>query len=187
VTGWSNRYSRGSIWTLRGGLNDVRIGGIGNVLVPGRTESGEDFAADRTGAIEEGVLTTTVDTERGGGIAATHDRLLKASFRTALVSTSVGRMVMEQSADRAGLYLFFGLRRRVTKTPALSALRRLGGRVGGSNRTGAGEKSDGLAETGNMKWVNRHNPRGCGLLSPFRQISLQESSPKYGEVNSIAD
>jgi len=56
------------------------IGGIGNVLVPWRTESGEDFAADGTGVIERGVLTTTVDTERRGGIAASHDRLLKDPF-----------------------------------------------------------------------------------------------------------
>jgi len=42
-------------------------------LVPRRAESGEDFAADRTGAIERAGLTTTVDTERRGGIAASHD------------------------------------------------------------------------------------------------------------------
>jgi hypothetical protein len=76
-------------------------------LVPSRTESGEDFAADGTGAIEGGVLATTVDAERGGGIAASYDRLLKASFRTALVSAPVGRTVMEESADRASLCLLF--------------------------------------------------------------------------------
>ena len=88
-------------------MREARIGGVGNILVPGRTESGEDFAADGTGAIEGGVLATTVDAERRGGIAASYDRLLKASFRTALVSASVGRPVMEESADRASLCLFF--------------------------------------------------------------------------------
>jgi len=96
-----------AVGPCEGGLREARIGGIGNVLVPGRMESSEDYAADRTDAIEAGMLTTTVDTERGGGIAASHDRLLKASFWTALVSTSVGRTVMEESADRAGLCLFF--------------------------------------------------------------------------------
>jgi len=80
--------------------------GIGNVLVSRRTESREDFAADETGSIERGVLTTTVDTERGGGVAASHNRLLKAPFRTALVSTSVGGAVMEESADWTRLCLF---------------------------------------------------------------------------------
>jgi len=60
-------------WTLRGGLGRAHLGGIGNVLVPRRMESRGDFAADGTGAIEKGVVTTTVDTERGGGVAATHD------------------------------------------------------------------------------------------------------------------
>jgi len=107
VPGWSGRNSRVNSWTLRGDLGGARIAGIGNVLVPRRTESGKDFAADGTGSIERGVLTSTVDTERGGGVAASHDRLLKAAFRTALVSTSVGRAVMEESADRASLCLFF--------------------------------------------------------------------------------
>jgi len=106
VPGWSSRYSWVSSCTVRGGLREARIGGIGNVLVPSRTESGEDFAADGTGAIEGGVLTTTVDTERRGGIAASHDRPLKASFQTALVSASVGGTVLEESADRASLCLF---------------------------------------------------------------------------------
>jgi len=87
-------------------LREAGIRGIGNVLVPRRIESGEGFAADRTGAIEGGVLTPTVDTERRGGIAASHDRLLKASFRIALVSTSVGGTMVEESADRASLCLF---------------------------------------------------------------------------------
>ena len=53
------------------------------------------------------MLATTVDPERGGGIARSYDRLLKASFRTALVSASVRRTVMEESADRASLCLLF--------------------------------------------------------------------------------
>ena len=73
VSGWSGRYSWVNSWTLRSGLGGAHIGGIRNVLVPRRVESGEDFAADGTGAIERGMLTTTVDTERGGGVAATHD------------------------------------------------------------------------------------------------------------------
>ena len=88
-------------------MREACIGGIGNVLVTRRTESGEDFAADGRGAIEGGVLTTTVDTERGGAIAASYDILLNSSFRTALVSTSVGRTLMEEGADWAGLSLFF--------------------------------------------------------------------------------
>jgi len=76
-------------------------------LVTRRTEGGEDFKAGGTGAIERGVLTPTVDTERRGGVAASHERLVKALLRTALVSTSVGGMVMEESADRACLCLFF--------------------------------------------------------------------------------
>ena len=106
VSGWSSRYGWVNSWTLRGVLGEAHLGGIGNVLVPRRTESGEDFAADGTGAIKRGMLPTTVDTERGGGIAATHNRLLKAPFRAALVSTSVGGAGMEESADRAGLCLF---------------------------------------------------------------------------------
>jgi len=58
----------------------------------------------------------------------------------------------------------------VTKTPALFALRGLGGRVGGSDSMGAGERSDGFAEPGNMKCVDRHNNRGCALLRPFRRM-----------------
>jgi len=53
------------------------------------------------------MLTTTIDTGRGRGVAATHDRLLKAPFRTALSSTSVGGAMMEESGDRASLCLFF--------------------------------------------------------------------------------
>jgi len=106
VPGWSGRYSRVNGWPLRGGLGGARIGGIRNVLIPRRTESAEDFAADGTGSIERGMLTTTVDTERGGGVAASHNRLLKAPFWTALVSTSVDGAVMQESADRASLCLF---------------------------------------------------------------------------------
>ena len=73
VSGWCGRHSWVNSWTLRGGLGWAHIRGIGNVLVPRRTESREDFAADGTGAIEGGVLTTTVDTERGGGVAATYN------------------------------------------------------------------------------------------------------------------
>jgi len=87
-------------------LGEAHIGGIGNTLVPRRTERGADFATDGTGAIARGVLTTAVDIERGGGVAASHNRLLKAPFRTALVSTSVGGAMMEESADLASLCLF---------------------------------------------------------------------------------
>ena len=80
VPGWRGRYSWVDSWTLRGGLGVAHVGGIWNVLVPRRMESGEDFAADGTGAIERGVLTTTVDTERREAVAASHDRLLKAPF-----------------------------------------------------------------------------------------------------------
>jgi len=107
VPGWRSRHIWRSSWTLRGGKRKAHIGGIGDILVPGRTKSGEDFAAHGTGAIEGGVLATTVDAKSSGGIPATYDRLLKASFRTALVSRSVGRAVMEESADRASLCLFF--------------------------------------------------------------------------------
>ena len=106
-SGWSGWYSWVNSWTLRGVLGEAHIGGIGNVLVPRRTESGEDLAADGTGAITRGMLRTTVDTEWGGGVAATHNRLLKAPFQAAFVSTSVGGAVMEESADRAALCLFF--------------------------------------------------------------------------------
>jgi len=64
VPGWSGRYSWVNSRTLGDGLRGAHIGGIGNVLFPRRTECGEDFAADGTGAIKRGVLTTTVDTER---------------------------------------------------------------------------------------------------------------------------
>jgi len=107
VPRWSGRSSWMNRWTLRGGLGGAHIGGIANVLVHKRTECGEDFAADGTGAIERGVLTTTIDTEMRGGIAASHDRLLKAPFRTGLISTPVGGAIMEESADRASLCLFF--------------------------------------------------------------------------------
>jgi len=52
LPGWSGRYSWVNSWTLRGGLGGAHIGGIGNVLVPRRTESAEDFAADGPSAIE---------------------------------------------------------------------------------------------------------------------------------------
>jgi len=68
VPGWRSRYDWRSSCTLRGGLRKASIGGIGNILVPGRAESGEDFSADGTGAIKGGVLATTVASERRGGI-----------------------------------------------------------------------------------------------------------------------
>jgi len=58
----------------------------------------------------------------------------------------------------------------VTQTPALSALRGFGGRVGGGDHAGVGEKPDGFAQPGNMEQVTCHNHRGCALLSPFHQI-----------------
>ena len=88
-------------------MREAHIGGVRNILVPGRTERGEDFVADGASAIEGGVLATTVDAKRRGGIAASYDRLLNASFRTALVSASVGRTVIEERADRASLCLRF--------------------------------------------------------------------------------
>ena len=106
VPGWSGRYGWVNSRALGGSLGGAHIGGIGNVLVPRRMECGEDFAADGTGAIKRGVLTTTVDPERRGGVAAPHDRLLKAPFRTALIGASVGRAMMEESADRSSLCLF---------------------------------------------------------------------------------
>jgi len=121
VHDWSGRHSWESSWTMRSGLRKTRIGGIGNVLVPRRVERGEDLAVGRTGAIERGMLTTPVDPKRGGGIATFYYRLLKASFRTALASISVGRMVVEEGADRASLSLFLATRSRVTKLLALSA------------------------------------------------------------------
>jgi len=142
-----------------GCLNKARVGGggIGYVLVPGRTERGENFAKDRRGAIERGMLTATVDAERRGGIATTYHRFLEASFWAALVSTSVGGTVVEESADLAGLCRFFAQWSRVTKTPALPALRRLGGGVGGSYGGSMGEEMNRLAETWNMEWVDRDN------------------------------
>jgi len=185
----SGRYCWGSSWTLRGCLKKARIegGGIGYVLVPGRMEREANFATDRTCAIERGMLTATIDAERGGGIATTYHRLLEASFRGALVSTSVGGTVVEESIDRAGLCLFFAQWSRVAKTPGLPALRRLGGGVGGSDRACMGEKTNGLAETGNMEWVNRNKNRSCADRSPLCRIRLQEPSPKDGDVNSVAD
>jgi len=106
VPGWSGRYGWVNSRTLRGGLGGAHIGGIGNVLVPRRMECGEDFVVDGTGAIKRGVLTTTVDAERRGGIAASHDRLLKAPFQIALIVASVGGVMVEESADRASLCLF---------------------------------------------------------------------------------
>jgi len=160
--------------TLRGCLKRVRVGGGGirYVLVPGRRERGENFTTDRASAIQRGMLTATVDAERGGGIAASYNRLLEASFGTALICTPVGGTVVEESADWAGLCLFFAQGSRVTKTPALPELGRLGGGVGGSDRAGTGEKTNGFAETGNMKWVDLNNNRSCALLSPLRQIRL---------------
>ena len=107
VPGWSGRYGWVNCRTLGGGLGEALIGGIGNILVPRRTECGEDFVADGTGASKRGMLTTTVDTERRGGVAAPPDRFLKAPFRTALIGASVGGAMMEESADRASLSLFF--------------------------------------------------------------------------------
>jgi len=189
VSSRSGRHGWGSSGTLRGCLKEARVGGgrIGYVLVPRRTEKGEDFTTDRTGNIERGRLTAAVDTERGGGIATSYHRLLEASFQTALISTPVGGTVVEESADWAGLCLFFAQGSRVTKTPALPALRRLGGGVGGSDRAGTGEKANGFAETGNMKWVDRNNNRSCALLSPLCRIRLQEPSPKDGGVNSVTE
>jgi len=97
----------GSSYTLRGGLRKARIGGIGYVLVPWWAERAEDFATDTTGAIQGGMLTTTINAERLGGITTSYNRLLKTSFWVALVSTSMGRMVVEESADWASLCLFF--------------------------------------------------------------------------------
>jgi len=187
VSGWGSGHNWRSGWTLRRGFREARIGGVSNILVPGRTESGEDFAAEGTGASEGAVLATTVDAERGGGIAVSYDRLLKASIRTALVSTSVGRTVMEESADWASLWLLFAQRSRVSKAPALPALGGLGGRVGGGDCAGPGQKSDAFAKPGKMKWVNCINHRGCELVGPFHRVLLQQSSPKNGDINSIAD
>jgi len=61
------------------------------------------------------------------------------------------------------------------------------GRPCAHDHAGAGEMSDGFADPGKMKWVDCHNHRGGALLRPFSQISLAESSPKYGDVNRIAD
>ena len=58
----------------------------------------------------------------------------------------------------------------MSKAPALPALGGLGGRVGGGERAGAGERSDGFAEPGNMKWVDCSNHRGCALLGPFHRV-----------------
>jgi len=58
----------------------------------------------------------------------------------------------------------------VSKAVALPALGGLGGRVGGCDGAGVGEKSDGFAETGNMKWVDCYNNQGCVLLSPFHLV-----------------
>jgi len=107
MPGWHSRHVWRSCWTLRGGLMKACIGGIRNILVPGRMESGEDFTAEGTGAIEAGVQATTVDAQRRGGIAASSYKLLKTTFWTALVSTSVGRTVMDESADLGSLCLFF--------------------------------------------------------------------------------
>ena len=70
VPGSSSRYSWGSSWALSGGLRKALMGSIRYVLVPRWAESGADLAADRTSAIEGGRLTSTVDAESSGGIAA---------------------------------------------------------------------------------------------------------------------
>ena len=57
---------------MRGGLRKTRIGGISDVMVPRRTESGEDFPSDRTSPVKGGMLTTTVDAERGVGVGTSH-------------------------------------------------------------------------------------------------------------------
>jgi len=144
---------------MRGCLKKARVGGRGirYVLLPGRAERGENFTTDRTSPIQRGMLTATIDAERGGGIAPSNHRLLEASFRTARISTPVGGTVVEESADWAGLCLFFAQASRVTKTPALPALGRFGGGVGGSHSASTGEKTNGLAQTGNMKWVDGNN------------------------------
>ena len=172
VPRWSSRYDWGSSWDLGGGLSMARIGGIGYILVPWWTERGEDFVADRTSAIKGGVLTPTVEAERGAGIATSCYRFLKTPFWAAVVDKSVGRKVVGESADQARLCLFFAKLCRVTKTPALPALGGLGGRVGGSDHAGAEEKTDGFANTGYMKRVDRHTHQGCQLLNPFPWISL---------------
>ena len=168
VSSRSGRHSWGSSWTLRGCLKKahVRGGGIRYVLVYGWTERGESFATDRTGAIERGMLIARVDAERGGGIATSYHRLLEASFRTALVSTSVGGTVVEEGADWAGLCLFFAHGSRVTKSPALPALGRLGGGVGRSDRGGTGEEMNSFAENG------KH-----GVRRPQQQPKLCASRP----------
>jgi len=167
VPGWSSRHSRGSIWTLRGSFMKARVRGICYVLVPWWAERGEDFTANWTGTIKGGMLTTTVDAERMGGIATFYYRFLKASIQTALVNTSVGGTVVEVSADWAGLCLFFAKGSKVTKTPALSALPGLGGGVGRSERAETGENPNGFTEPGDMEWVDCHNNRSCALLSPL--------------------
>jgi len=58
----------------------------------------------------------------------------------------------------------------MSKAPTLPALGGLGGSVGGSERAGAGERSHGFAEPGNMKWVDCYNHRGCVPLAPFHQV-----------------
>jgi len=70
VPGLSSQYGWGGSLTLRGGLRKARFGGIGYVLIPWWAKRGEDLTADRTGAIKEGMLTTTVDPE--GGEALQH-------------------------------------------------------------------------------------------------------------------
>jgi len=62
---------------------------------------------DRAGAIKGGMLTSTVNAGRRGGIASSYYRLLKTSFGTALVSTSLSRKVVEETADRASLCVLF--------------------------------------------------------------------------------
>ena len=78
--------------------------------------------------------------------------------------------MIEESADRASMCLFFAQRSRVAKTPALSALPQFGGRVGGGDCAGAGELFNGFAEPGNVEWVDCHDPQGRALLSPFYRI-----------------
>jgi len=170
----SGRHGWGSSGTLRGCLKKGLVGGGGiwYVLVPGRVERGENFTTDRTSTIERGILTATIDAERGGGIATSYHRLLQASFRTALIIPPGGRTVVVVSADWAGLWLFFAQESRVTKMPAHAALRRFGGGVGRSQSASTGEKTNGLAETGNRKWVDHNNNRSCALLIPLPRIRL---------------
>jgi len=61
-------------------LKGARIGDIGYVLVPRWAERGKDFTAERTGAVEGGMLTSTVDAERGGVLQHPTTDFSKHSF-----------------------------------------------------------------------------------------------------------